>query len=60
MRKTSQDEGAVTLAEPLLFEMSRPERKGVPVPQSDVPEQALPAELCRESLPLPRWPSATW
>jgi len=43
----------VTLAEPLLFEMSRPERKGVPVPQSDVPEQALPAELCRASLPLP-------
>jgi glycine dehydrogenase subunit 2 len=41
------------LAEPLLFEMSRPGRKGVPVPASDVPEQELPAELCRDSLPLP-------
>ena len=41
------------MAEPLLFELSRPGRKGVPVPASDVPEQALPAEWCRDSLPLP-------
>src|SRR3954452_11601033 len=48
---TTKERG--TLAEPLLFELSRPGRKGVPVPASDVPEQALPAEWCRESLPLP-------
>jgi len=41
------------VAEALLFELSRPGRKGVPVPASDVPEQALPPGLCRSSLPLP-------
>ncbi len=41
------------MAEALLFEMSKPGRKGVPVPACDVPEQAIPAELRRASLPLP-------
>ncbi|WP_038038575.1 aminomethyl-transferring glycine dehydrogenase subunit GcvPB [Thermorudis peleae] len=39
--------------EPLIFELSKPGRRGVSVPECDVPEQEIPSELCREQLPLP-------
>ena len=39
--------------EPLVYEMSSPGRCGVDMPQSDVPETAIPAELCRAHLGLP-------
>ena len=41
------------MAEPLLFELSKPGRRGVPVPACDVPIQEIPAELRRDALPLP-------
>jgi glycine dehydrogenase subunit 2 len=39
--------------EPLIFELSKPGRRGVSVPDVDVPEVEIPAELCRDSLELP-------
>lgn len=39
--------------EPLIFELSSPGRRGVHLPESDVPPYELPAELLRERLPLP-------
>ncbi len=39
--------------EPLIFDLSVPGRRGVHMPESDVPEYAIPAELQREHLPLP-------
>ena len=39
--------------EPLIFELSKPGRRGVRFPASDVPETPLPAELARESLAWP-------
>ena len=39
--------------EPLIFELSRSGREGVPVPVSDVPETPVPREWLRSSLPLP-------
>lgn len=39
--------------EPLIFELSKPGRRGVSVPECDVPEQKIPSELCREQPPLP-------
>ncbi|MFC1463890.1 MAG: aminomethyl-transferring glycine dehydrogenase subunit GcvPB [Candidatus Brachytrichaceae bacterium NZ_4S206] len=41
------------MVEPLIFELSSPGRKGVHLPESDVPPYELPAELLRERLPLP-------
>ncbi|MFN8511329.1 MAG: aminomethyl-transferring glycine dehydrogenase subunit GcvPB [Thermomicrobiales bacterium] len=41
------------MAEPLLFELSKPGRRGVPVPECDVPVQEVPAALRRDALPLP-------
>jgi glycine dehydrogenase subunit 2 len=41
------------MPEPLLFELSKPGRHGVPAPASDVPEREAPAHLCRETLDLP-------
>jgi glycine dehydrogenase subunit 2 len=41
------------VAEPLLFELSKPGRRGVPVPECDVPVQEVPAALRRDALPLP-------
>lgn len=41
------------MAESLLFEISKPGRRGVPVPACDVPEREIPAELRRETLALP-------
>ena len=41
------------MTEPLLFELGKPGRRGVPLPSSDVPEEPIPAELCREALDLP-------
>src|SRR5829696_6978199 len=43
-------------AEPLIFELSKPGRRGVLFPASDVPETPLPAELARESL---EWPEVS-
>ena len=39
--------------EPLIFELSKPGRRGVRFSASDVPETALPAELTRETLDWP-------
>ena len=39
--------------EPLIFELSKPGRQGISIPDSDVPETDVPAELCRTSLDLP-------
>jgi glycine dehydrogenase subunit 2 len=41
------------MAEPLVFELSRPGREGVSVPGCDVPETPIPAALRRQELPLP-------
>ena len=42
--------------EPLLFELSKPGRRGVRFPEPDVPETPLPQELARESL---EWPEVS-
>jgi glycine dehydrogenase subunit 2 len=39
--------------EPLIYEISSPGRCGVDMPPADVPETAIPAELCRANLGLP-------
>jgi glycine dehydrogenase subunit 2 len=39
--------------EPLIFELSKPGRHGTTVPDVDVPRVEIPAELCRDELPLP-------
>ncbi len=41
------------MAEPTLFELSSPGRKGVDFPVPDVPQTSLPDDLTRGSLPLP-------
>ncbi len=42
--------------EPLIFELSKPGRRGVRFPAADVPETSLPPELARESL---NWPEVS-
>ncbi|HMM41832.1 MAG TPA: aminomethyl-transferring glycine dehydrogenase subunit GcvPB, partial [Thermomicrobiales bacterium] len=39
--------------EPLIFELSKPGRRGTTVPAVDVPETEIPADLCRDGLALP-------
>jgi glycine dehydrogenase subunit 2 len=39
--------------EPLIYDLSKPGRTGVSLPDSDVPETAFPAELLRAELDLP-------
>jgi len=41
------------MPEPLIFDLSSPGRKGVSMPDSDVPHTELPQEFVREILPLP-------
>ncbi len=41
------------MLEPLIYELSSPGRQGAILPESDVPPSPLPAELLRQSLPLP-------
>ena len=41
------------MTEPLIYEISVPGRCGVSLPNVDVPESPLPAELMRETLDLP-------
>jgi glycine dehydrogenase subunit 2 len=41
------------VVEPTIFELSAPGRGGVTFPEPDVPGAALPADLVRDSLPLP-------
>jgi len=41
------------MAEPTIFDLSVPGRKGVTFPKSDVPETALPVGFLREDLPFP-------
>ncbi len=41
------------MTEPTIFELSRPDRKGIRFPEPDVPEAELPKEFLREELPLP-------
>jgi glycine dehydrogenase subunit 2 len=39
--------------EPLIYELSKPGRRGISVPEVDVPASEIPAELCRDELDLP-------
>jgi len=39
--------------EPLIYELSKPGRRGTTVPEIDVPQVEIPAELCRDELGLP-------
>jgi glycine dehydrogenase subunit 2 len=41
------------ILEPLIYDLSRPGRTGVSLPEPDVPETAFPAELLRSDLDLP-------
>ncbi len=41
------------MTEPLIYDLSVPGRKGAVLPEPDVPHYDLPAELLRDSLPLP-------
>lgn len=41
------------MAEPLIYELSRPGRTGVTLPKLDVPRAEIPAHLLRDELPLP-------
>lgn len=41
------------MSEPLIYEISVPERCGVKMPEPDVPTSELPAELLRDDLGLP-------
>jgi glycine dehydrogenase subunit 2 len=41
------------MTEPLVFEISRPGRQAVSLPNPDVPETELPADCLRDNLPLP-------
>ncbi len=41
------------MLEPLIYELSSPGRKGTILPESDVPDYEIPAELLRQDLPLP-------
>ncbi|MDZ7843629.1 MAG: aminomethyl-transferring glycine dehydrogenase subunit GcvPB [Anaerolineales bacterium] len=41
------------MSEPTIFELSKPQRKGVRFPRPDVPESALPEGFLRAELPLP-------
>lgn len=41
------------MLEPLIYDLSRPGRTGVSLPEPDVPETAFPADLLRSDLDLP-------
>jgi glycine dehydrogenase subunit 2 len=41
------------MVEPLIYDLSSPGRSAIRLPDSDVPETALPAGFVREDLPLP-------
>jgi glycine dehydrogenase subunit 2 len=41
------------MTEPLIYDISKPGRVGISLPDPDVPTAALPEDLTRESLPLP-------
>jgi len=41
------------MTEPLIYEISVPERVATTVPALDVPEASLPADMLRDDLPLP-------
>ena len=41
------------MAEPLIYELSRPGRTGVTLPKLDVPRAEIPTHLLRHDLPLP-------
>ena len=41
------------MAEPLIYEISKPGRTGASLPECDVPLSDLPKEFLRQSLPLP-------
>ena len=44
------------MTEPTIFELSRPNRKGIRFPSPDVPLSELPKDFLREELPLPEVP----
>jgi glycine dehydrogenase subunit 2 len=39
--------------EPLIYELSKPGRRGISVPEPDVPEYEIPSDLQRDNLDLP-------
>ena len=41
------------MTEPLIYDLGRPGREGVHMPEPDVPLTEIPAELARETLDLP-------
>jgi len=41
------------MTEPLIYDLGRPGRVGVHMPEPDVPPTEIPAELSRDSLDLP-------
>jgi len=45
--------GEMTMTEPLIYDLGRPGRTGVSLPDPDVPETAFPADLVRGELDLP-------
>ncbi|HMA08363.1 MAG TPA: hypothetical protein VKP68_10890, partial [Ramlibacter sp.] len=49
----AEQNSAVKIVEPTVFDMSSPGRTGVTFPEPDVPRAELPAGLIREELPLP-------
>jgi glycine dehydrogenase subunit 2 len=44
------------MTEPTIFELSRPNRRGIRFPAPDVPLSDIPQEFIREELPLPEVP----
>ena len=44
------------MTEKTIFELSRPDRKGIRFPAPNVPEAELPKDFLRENLPLPEVP----
>src|ERR687890_491490 len=53
--KTARQFGSMAsmAVEPLIFELSKPGRRGVRFPEPDVPETPLPEGITRERLDLP-------
>ena len=47
------------MSEPTIYEISVPERLGVKLPATDVPETPLPADLMRSELDLPEGHTAS-
>ncbi len=53
IRRRSATESSPMTVEPLIFELSSPGRRAARIPEPDVPDTKLPADLGRESLAWP-------